>query len=212
MKKVFYALPVAALMLWTSCGEGESEENVFDEAATDLADFDKTAKSFSEGGAKTGREYFLGVQAEVIEVDVKLREVNKLDQNNVAEEKIISVLDTALALIKDAKKAMEVYEAGTWPKQDELHQLTIDWFDVVADLIENHLYELAEPMSRPDDTWTDEEIARYDVYSEAYNSFYEIDNEWIDFQTVYADANNFKLKGTIDEDAMVDEEVANMEE
>ena len=212
MKRVFYALPIAALLLASCAGSSEKEENVFDEALNDLEDFNKAAKSFSEGGAETGREYFLGVQAEVIEVDVKLREVNKLDEKDASEEKIKSVLDTTLILIEDAKVAMDVYEEGQWPKQGELYELTMKWFDVVEMLVNDHLYALAEPMSRPDDTWTDEEIAKYDEYSEAYNKFYDIDNEWVDFQTVYADANGFTLTGTIDEDAMVDEEVSKMDE
>ncbi len=64
-------------------------------------------------------------------------------------------------------------------------------------------------MSRADDTWTDEEYALYDAYADAYeNDYIDVDSRWVDFQYVYADANDFEISGTIDEESMVEEELA----
>jgi hypothetical protein len=208
MKKLFYVLPIASVMFLTACGEGDSSSDALDGEMTESGDFDAAVASFSEGGATDGEEYFSGVLAEVVEVDVKFREIKELDEIDATEEEITGVLDDAVQMIKDARAAMDLYTDKDWPKRAELHDLTLEWFSTVEALMNDYLYDLAEPMSRPDDTWTDEEIAFYEEYTVAYEGFYEVDSEWVEFQHEYAAANGFVLSGTIDEDALVEEEVS----
>ncbi|MCB9225373.1 MAG: hypothetical protein R2780_00465 [Crocinitomicaceae bacterium] len=208
MKKLFFVLPIASVML-VSCGESTAND-ALDGALTESGDIDAAVVSFADGGATDGEQYFSGVLAEVVEVDVKLREVKELDEMDATEEEIKTVLDDAIQMIKDARTAMDLYSDKSWPKRSELHDITLEWFAVVEALMNDYLYDLAEPMSRPDDTWTDEEIAFYEQYSEAYEGFYEVDERWVNFQHEYAAANGFELSGTIDEESMVNEEVSNM--
>lgn len=209
MKKLFYILPIASVMLFTSCGEGSADSDALDGAMTESEDFDAAVASFSEGGARDGEEYFSGVLAEVVEVDVKFREIKELDEMDATEEEITAVLDEAIQMIKDARVSMDLYSGKDWPKRAELHDLTLEWFATVEKLMNDYLYDLAEPMSRPDDSWSAEEIAFYEEYTVAYEEFYEIDSEWVEFQHEYAAANGFVLSGTIDEESLVNEEISN---
>lgn len=210
MKRLFYVLPMAVLMM--SCGEGNETDAPELTGDADVEDINNAIQSFNEGGAYDGRSYFDGLLAEVVKVDVKFREVEALDEIDGSEEEITAVLDDAIELIEDGRKALDLYKNEDWPKRAEFHDLTIKWFASVEGLINDYLYELAEPMSRADETWTDEEIDFYTDYSEAYKGFYEIDNEWVDFQYEYAEANGFEIGGIIDEEAMVNEEMSNMGE
>ncbi|MFT4602006.1 MAG: hypothetical protein ACI857_002192 [Arenicella sp.] len=209
MKKLFYVLPLAVLLM--SCGEGSSDDfDITEDSGVD--DINDAVASFNEGGAYDAESYFEGLVAEVVNIDVKFREVEALDEIDGSEDDINGVLDSAIHYIANGRKALDMYSDKSWSKRAEFHELTLEWFASVEGLINDYLYELAEPMSRADETWTDEEIDFYTEYSEAYKGFYEIDNEWVDFQYEYAAANGFTLGGTIDEEALVDEELSHMEE
>lgn len=198
---------MGSALILSSCGGGV-DNSALDERLTASEDVEAAVASFSEGGATNGEEYFSGVLAEVVEVDVKFREVESLDEIDAAEEDITAVLDEAIEKIKSSRKSLDLYKNESWSKRQEMHDLTIEWFAVVEALINDYLYDLAEPMSRPDDTWTDEELLFYDDYATAYDEFLDVDGRWVDFQYVYAAANGFVISGTIDEDAMVEEEMA----
>jgi len=204
-KKLFLTLPVAMLMM-ISCG---SDSNVLDERLEDAEDFDAAAASFSDGGATSGEQYFFGVLAEVVEVDVKLREIEKLDEADSEVAEFNRILDSAEFRIDNTREALKLYKDKDWPKRGELHDLTIEWLAAAEMLVQDHLRGLAEPMSRPDDTWTDDEIAAYDEYASAEEIYFDIDNRWVDFQFVFADANGFQLSTTetIDANALADEEL-----
>ena len=209
MKRFFYVLPLAALLM--ACGEGASDDALTD-PLTGADDINAAVASFGDGGAHDGEAYFSGLVAEVVKVDVKFREVEALDEIDGSEKEITSVLDSAIHLIAEGRRAIDLYKDKTWPKRAEFHELTLEWFAAVETLINDYLYDLAEPMSRADESWTDEEVDFYTEYSEAYKAFYDIDNEWVDFQYEYAAANGFTLGGTIDEEAMVNEEISHMEQ
>ncbi|MBK6527137.1 MAG: hypothetical protein IPG07_17260 [Crocinitomicaceae bacterium] len=210
MKKLFLILPLG-LGFVSSCGNsGETEVNndALNEVMESQDDFVEATISFEEGGATTGEEYFFGVQAEVVEIDVKLREIDDLDEMDATEEEFTTQLDTMLAMIEHCKKAMDLYAGKDWPKRQELHDLTIEWVDAVAMLVNDHLRGLAKPMSTPDDKWTKKENALYDKYLDAYEVYSEIDGRWVDFQYVYADANGFELSDEgIDMDALIEEDM-----
>ena len=209
MKKLFYVLPAAVLLM--ACGEGSSEDFEITENSG-VEEINQVAASFAEGGAYDAESYFEGLVAEVVSIDVKFREVEALDEIDGTEEEITTVLDSAIHYIEKGRVALDQYSDKSWSKRAEFHELTLEWFASVEGLINDYLYELAEPMSRADETWTDEEIDFYTEYSEAYKGFYEIDNKWVDFQYEYAAANGFTLGGTIDEEAMVEEEISHLEE
>jgi hypothetical protein len=211
MKKLLFVLPLASVMMFTSCGEGESHDDSLDGAMTESEDFDQAVASFADGGATDGEEYFSGVLAEVVEVDVKLREIKELDEMDASEDEINEVLDNAIQMIQDARTALDIYKDEDWPRRDELHDITLEWFAVVERLMNDYLYDLAEPMSRADDTWSAEEIAFYEEYTVAYEDFYDVDGRWVEFQHEYAAANGFVLSGTIDEESLVEEEISEVE-
>lgn len=197
------------MLLLGSCGESSSvDSDALNEMLTDSQDIQEAALSFGEGGATNGEEYFSGILAEVVEVDVKLREITQLDEMDATEEEINHVLDTTLSKIEAGRAAINLYTSESWPKRAEFHALTVEWFAAVEGLVNEFLYDLAEPMSRPDDTWSDEELAFYDEYLVGYEAYLEIDSRWVDFQYDYAAANGFTISGTIDEEAMVEEELS----
>ncbi len=147
MKKIYLAGFAASLFLF-SCGENGglgSDDNGLNTPITDKESIDKAAKSFAEGGATDGREYFDGVLAEVVEVDVKFREVLSLDEMDASEKRIKKVLDTAISMIEGGREALAIYKDENWPKRKEMHNLTMEWFSSVESLINDYLYDLAGP-------------------------------------------------------------------
>lgn len=194
-----------------ACGEGSSADDLSLGADSGIEDIDNAVHSFADGEAGTAQQYFSGLVAEVVKVDVKFREIEALDEIDASKDKFTAVCDSAVALIADAKKAMNLYSDKTWPKRAEFHDLTLEWFAAIEGMVNDYLYDLADPMSRPDETWTDEELDFYTEYTEAYEAYYDVDARWVDFQYEFAAANNFELGGTIDEEAMINEEVSHME-
>jgi hypothetical protein len=216
MKRVYLAGMAATVFLLGSCVDRSSDpEDVFNnidmsEILTDDADTDDihdAAAGFAEGLSTTGQGYFSGLLAEVIEVDVKFKEVERMNDMDATEEKIDETLDATLEKIEEGRAAIALYEGKSWPKRAEFHTLTEEWFDAVEGLVNDYLYDLSEQMSRPDEDWTDEEWVAYDDYLEALEAYYEVDTRWVEFQYDYADANGFEIGGTIDEDAMVDDAI-----
>lgn len=205
MKKFFLAIPMAALLL-ASCG---SNDDSLEQVLDDLESFDNAANSFAEGNAKNGEEYFAGLLAAVIEVDVKYREMEELDNMDASEKEINAALDSCILIIKDSKKALDKYKGKDWPKRAEFHDLTIEWFDGVEGMVKKYARPLAKAMSKADEDWTDEEYALYEEWQEAYDEFLEVDARWVAFQHDYASANGFVLSDeTIDVDALVEEDLS----
>jgi hypothetical protein len=206
MKKLLFMLPVSALFL-ASCGGG-NEETALDEPLETQEDFEAAVGSFADGEATTGEDYFFGVLAEVIEVDVKFNEIDRLDEMDAEVAQFNEVIDSGLILINDGRKALDLYKDKDWPKRQQLHDLTMEWFASMEGLFNNHLKGLAGPMSKPDADWTDADTKLYDDYLAALEGYYEVDGRWVDFQYEFAAANGFELSDeTIDVDALVDEDM-----
>ncbi|MGB1102461.1 MAG: hypothetical protein ACPG21_02415 [Crocinitomicaceae bacterium] len=205
MKKIYLAGMAATLML-ASCGENN---DALDTQLTDSESVEEASKSFGEGGATNGEEYFSGIVAEVVGVDVKFREITELDKMDASAEEITKVLDEGKEKIEAGRKALDIYSDATWPKRKEFHDITLEWFASIEALMDDYLYDLATPMAKPDDEWTEEEVDFYNEYIVALEAYYEVDNRWVEFQYEYASANGFEIGGTIDEDAMVSEELEN---
>ncbi|MDX2360588.1 MAG: hypothetical protein QNK23_07265 [Crocinitomicaceae bacterium] len=208
MKKFLVAIPVAALFL-ASCGGG-SNDHALEEILDTMEEFDAATNSFADGNASDGEQYFFGVQAEVIEIDVKMAEIEELDIMDAPEEEINAMIDSAFASMASARKAMALYESKNWALKDELNELTHEWFDGVVDLLNDYLKDLAEPLSRPEDTWTDEEFELYEEFYYAREDFYAgIDTEWVEFQYEYGDAHGIVFGDeSIDVDALVEQDMA----
>lgn len=204
MKKTLFVIPLFALLL-ASCG---GNENHLEDLLQDKEDFDNATLTFAEGGAETGEQYFFGVQAEVISVDVKFREVEMLDDDDAPVEEINAMLDSVNLIIKDSRKAMKKYNGKDWPLQNELNEVTNKWFDGIKMLVDDYLRPLAPAFAKPDGDWTDDEIDLYTEYLDAYDEYLEIDEEWVNFQYDYASANGFTFGSeTIDVDALVEEDL-----
>lgn len=104
MKKLFFVLPIASVML-VSCGESTAND-ALDGALTESGDIDAAVVSFADGGATDGEQYFSGVLAEVVEVDVKLREVKELDEMDATEEEIKITVNESLQLVTNGRMAI----------------------------------------------------------------------------------------------------------
>jgi len=207
MKKSFLLLPLGFAFL-ASCGN-QPDNDALNQIMDDKEDFEAAVVSFEDGGATNGEEYFFGVQAEVVDIDVMLREVESFDETDASKEEFAIHYDTMLVMIDDCKKAMKQYEGKGWPKQEQLQALTVEWVDAVAALVNDYLKPLAAPMSIPDDQWKDKDFELYDEYLLAYEAYLEIDSRWVDFQYEFATANNFQLSDeTIDMDALIEEDMA----
>lgn len=208
MKKFLVAIPMAALLL-ASCG---SKDNSLENILEDKEDFDAAANSWANGNAEDGEQYFFGVQAEVIEVDVKFREIEMMDEMDADAKEIDALLDSTMLIIEESKKAMKQYDGKDWPKQKELNEITIEWFDGIEMLVKDYLRDLAPAMAKPDEDWTDEEIDLYTEYLDAYDEYLDIDERWVEFQHEYAAANGFSFgTETIDVDALVEQDMASEE-
>lgn len=207
MKKSFLLLPLG-LAFMASCGN-QPDNDALNQIMESQDDFQEATVSFEDGGATNGEEYFFGVQAEVVEIDLKLREVENLDEMDATVEEFNTHYDTMLVMVEDCKKAMDKYKGKGWPKQDELQALTIEWVDAVKGLVNDYLKKLAAPMSVPDDQWKDADFDLYDEYLLAYETYLEVDSRWVDFQYEFASANGFQLSDeTIDMDALIEEDMA----
>jgi len=206
MKKVYLA-GLAAMLVLGSCGGSETSGDINADLNTN-AGVQEAAISFGDGGATTGLEYFNGLLSAVVAVDVKFNQIEKLDESDASLDQINAMIDSTLAKIDQGRAAINLYKDKSWPKRGEFHKLTEEWFNVIERITKDHLVVLAEPMSRPDDTWTDAEFDLYDEYAVAYDDYLEVDQRWVDFQEVYAAANNFEIGGTIDEEALMEEEMS----
>ena len=209
MKKILFLIPATAMFLG-SCGNSTvAEDNALDAPLDDKEAFDEAIVDFSGGQASTGEQYFFGVQAEVVEIDMKLREIDQLDETDAPVEEFNATLDACIELIAKTRKSLSLYTTKDWPKRQELHDLTIEWVDAVEGLVNNYLRDLEVPMSGPDDDWTDEQYELYDKYAEAQDAYYDVDSRWVDFQYTFAAANGFQLsEETIDMDALIEEDMA----
>ena len=196
---------MAALFL-ASCG---SNDTALEEVLDDKDSFDAAVNSFADGNAKDAEEYFAGLLAEVIEVDVKFHETERLDEMNATPEEINAVLDSCIKLIHEAEVALELYKDKDWARRGDFHDLTIEWFGVVEEIVTDYLRPLAVAMSKPDEDLTDDDLDLYEELDYATEDYIEVDTRWVAFQHTFAAANGFQLgTNTVDVEALIEEELA----
>jgi hypothetical protein len=205
MKKIYLAGLVALLGL-ASCGDS-SNSDALNSQLTDSEGIKEAALSFGEGGATDGNEYFNGLVAAVVAVDVKFGEIDRLDEMDASEDKIKAGIDSTLKKIEEGRAAIELYKDKSWPKRAEFHTLTVEWFATIENIVKTNLTPLTAAMAKPAEEMTDAESDLYDAYIVALDTYLEVDNRWVEFQYEYAAANNFTIEGTIDEEALINEEL-----
>lgn len=125
-----------------------------------------------------------------------------------SEDKIKAGIDSTLKKIEEGRAAIELYKDKTWPKHAEFHTLTLEWFAAVENIVKTNVTPLVAAMAKPAEEMTDAESTQYDAYIAALETYYEVDGRWVAFQYDYAAANGFTIEGTIDEEAIMDEELA----
>ena len=188
MKNLVFIFSVLFLVL-ASCGPESEKEEKTDENEP------KIDLPYEQGGASTAEDYFKGLEAHLKRVDTKLRHIRDLDDLDASEDSIRTELDSIILLCAEDKEILKLYESKDWPKKKDLQELTISWYNAVESLVNDHFSKLAEPMSRPDDTWTESDKELYGAYETAYfEEFYVIDQDWVAFQKEFAAANNIPLK------------------
>jgi hypothetical protein len=206
MKKIYLAGLIALLGV-ASCGD-ESKSDALTSQLTDAEGIKDAVVSFSEGGATNGNEYFNGLVAAVVAVDVKFGEIKRLDDMDASEDRIKAGVDSTLKKIEEGRAAIELYKDKSWPKRAEFHTLTLEWFATIENIVKTNLTPLTAAMAKPAEEITDAESDLYDAYIEAFDAYLEVDSRWVAFQYDYAAANGFTIEGTIDEEAIMDEELA----
>lgn len=175
------------------------------ETMEENTDFEIASESFRQGRASDGQEFYAGLLAEIILVDVAYRTMEELDADDAPAEEIHAMIDKCLEYIHASKMAIASYDENRWPKQKTFNLLSFAWLEGIAGMLENYAKPLAEAMAKPDDDWTDEEYAIYESWQAAYDVFLEVDNNWVMFQHEYAEANGFTLnEETINVDALIE--------
>lgn len=185
-KNVVFYLSLMLIFLF-SCGSQEE--------STDENEVEVTVIPFEEGGSETAKDFFEGVLGQLNRVQEKLHLVLDLDLIDVSADSIDTELDSMKTSITIGKKTLKLYATATWKLKEEFESLTMEWYDAIELVARDYLQQLTEPMSRPDNTWTEEERAIYDAYAIAMDDFYKIDSKWISFQSEFATANGFELDG-----------------
>lgn len=174
----------------TACGGGAEEESTETEEQVDLP--------YEQGGAQTAESFYYGVLDDIVAVDNKLRYVQDLDLIDASADSINTELDSMNQFIAEGRQALDHYGNQDWVGLDSMINLSNMWLDGAEDIVNDYFIKLAEPMSRPDESWSDEEKAIYAEYETAIYDFYEIDEKWVLYQATFAKENGFQLNEEIE--------------
>jgi hypothetical protein len=204
--KIVYLAGLVALLGLGSCGI-LSNSQASTAQSTEAENIKEAALSFGEGSATNGNEYFNGLVAAIVAVDVKFGELDRLDEMDASEKKIYTCIVSTLKKIEEGRAAIRLYKDKPWPKRAEFHVLTLEWFSTVENIVIRNIIPLAPAMSKPSKKMSNIESRQYDAYLVALETYYEVDGRWVDFQYEFAAANDFEIEGTIDEDALINEEL-----
>jgi hypothetical protein len=206
MKKVLLSFILG--FVFSGSGFSQPDDKGLDGYAEDKEDYRVAMLSFHQGKATNAEEYFFGILAQVIWIDVKYNAVEYLDSANVSPTQFKLHFDFMNSMIEDCKRAMKTYEGRGWVKQKELQDLTVEWLDAMMLLVNDYMRPLAEAMSLPKTSWTTIHLALYEKFLLAREDYFDVDNRWVDFQYVYAAANGFDLSDeTIDLDPLIQEDI-----
>lgn len=185
--------------------EGVVQLNLQEESPTTVEEYRKNTRPLADGEVTTALGYFEGVLGYVMQIDAHFLKFEKLDKEDAPLASFNANTNTCRSLIFDLRRAMGLYANQNWQKRKEFNAITEKWISIIEELLAKYLVPLSEPMSRPDDSWTKKELKLYDEkYLSAYDRYLKIDQAWVDFQTVFAEANNFTLGAGIDSNTILD--------
>jgi|GEM_PF-3349360 len=185
--------------------EGVIELNYGDPSyESGVDDFKENARTLSNGEATDAVTYFDGVFGYIIQIDAHFNSFTALDEEDAALTEFNLTINLCRSLIFDLRKAMVLYQDKRWEKKSEFDKLTHKWVGIVEKILDKYIVQLAEPMSKPDSEWSDKELKLFnDKYLSAYETYLEIDQEWVDFQRIFANANYFTLGPEVDADSIL---------
>lgn len=159
---------------------------------------------FDKGEASSARNFFEGLVNLIVQVDYQYRRFEYLDSIQTTPLKSFKKTSkTVLANIKYARKIFKKYSEPRWELQEKFLNLSFQWLDQIEYLTTVHLNPLLKKLTVPDDQWTKADIKKWENYSSDYETYYNVDAEWVEFQYIFADANHFELSGTINEEEMI---------
>ncbi len=173
------------------------EEAVLERSFETVEEFELALTSFENGEAVTAKQYFRGCLAGLILVENDLNLYQEMDDLNAPLADFTETTVRCLNRIKRTEDALKKYESQTWPLRVRLEVKTLNWMSEVKLLINTYLIELSEPLSRPEDTWNEENYAQYYLYRQAYDRYLLVDEAWIEFQYEFAEANDFQIEGVV---------------
>lgn len=175
---------------------------------SELQELKNDASTFAMGRAESGIVYFQGVLAGIVLADLDIRRFDALDEQNAPVADFVKNGESCLMHIAALRESMTFYTNAGWPLSAKFHELTIAWLDCVEGLVKNHYFKLGEAFSKADEDMTDEEWDLYEEFYLAQTIYFEVDQEWVDFQFEFAEANGFEIGFLIDEDAMLETEAS----
>lgn len=199
MKMKKSLLLIAGAGLLASCGSDLTEEelnDMFEDAwdeQTTIESLEEEAENFAEGNVYTALGFFDGMVAENVEVSVKFAEIEDIYYEGGTTEEIIAKVDACVEECNTYAAALQMNSSASYPKAQEWIRLSQEWNDMVLDLCNNYCYDMAEIWWKDYDELTDAELDLWDEYDMAYDAWLDMDWEWVDFQEVYADANDISL-------------------
>jgi hypothetical protein len=173
---------------------------------SEIQELKNDASKFAMGKAETGLEYFQGVLAGIVLADLDMRRLDILDDQNAAVNEFVENGKLCLMHVASLRESMAFYTTANWPLISKFNELTIAWLDCVEKLVNDYHFKLAASYSKADEDWTDADWDLYEEYLVVLDNYYAIDDEWVEFQYAYAEANGFEIGFIIDEDAMLDTE------
>lgn len=173
------------------------DEAPLEKSSVTIEEFEAALKSFENGDAQSGLNYFRGCLAGMILVENDLLLFDDLDAQNAPVSDFNVTSDRCLERIRRTRSALEKYEDQSWPLRVRLEVKTLNWLEQVENLVKDYLIELAEPLSRSDDSWNEENHQLFERYLDAYDRYLVVDGDWVAFQQEFAEANDFEIEGVI---------------
>ncbi|MDG1913848.1 MAG: hypothetical protein P8I55_04560 [Crocinitomix sp.] len=172
MKKV-----TVLFFLFLCCGSSFAQHEPLDQKLITEEDLVAAAASFGQGNATNAVRYYKGILAGLVHIDQLLASYVIMDEADAPVCAFIENIVQTLSIIKQTKESLKLYKSEDWILHNEMEGKTLDWLNSVEGLMDDYMVKLAEPLSRADETWSEDEYKFYDKYLEAYDKFLAIDDD-----------------------------------
>lgn len=141
----------------------------------------------------TGPRYFELAYDQIELADRHFLRIGYLDECDSSEAQILASVDSCIAYCDKGVAEMNAPTDMEFPYAEELRTKTVAWLEGMKALCNDHIIDMAESLSKPEDIWSSEEYDALFAYTEAYEAFQKVDADWVAFQSVYAEANDITL-------------------